>query len=89
MELSERIIATLESQGYTSIDEQQHPSNSRLSPTPFESTATIYVTDGTAILTIGEVEHHLGVGNAVTVPPQTPYSVTVGSSGCQLIVGEK
>jgi hypothetical protein len=89
MELSERIIATLESQGYTSIDEQQHTGNIRLSPTPFESMAIIYVTDGTAIITIGVVEHLLGVGDAVSIPPQIPYLVTVGPSGCQLIIGEK
>jgi hypothetical protein len=89
MELSERIIATLESQGYSSIDEQHYALNTLISPAPFESAAIIYVTDGTAEIAVAGVSHFLSLGESVPIPPRVPYSVTAGPNGCQIVIGEK
>lgn len=89
MELSERIIATLESQGYSSIDEQYYAPNTLISPVPSESTAVIYVTDGTAEIAVAGGSHFLSLGESVSVSPHVPYSITAGPNGCQLVIGEK
>ena len=72
MELSERIIATLESQGYTSIDEQQHAPDASPGPVSSDFSTTIHVTDGIVTVTHGGNAVVLHLGEQVTIPAHIP-----------------
>lgn len=89
MELSERIIAKLESQGCISINEQQYAPNSTFSPAPPAIEIDIYITDGSAEVTFSGITHELHLGEDVTIPAHVPYTLNAGPSGCQVVVGEK
>ena len=89
MELSERIIAKLESQGYVSIDEQQYAPNSTFSPAPSVATNDIYITDGSAKVAFDGVVHELNLGEGITIPSHASYTLTAGPVGCRMVIGEK
>lgn len=89
MELSERVIAKLESQGYSSIEEQQYAPGSSVSPAPLATTVTMYITDGSANITFGGVVCDLNLGESVIIQAPVAYTLTAGPAGCQITIGEK
>ena len=88
MELSERIIQTLEAEGYDSIDEQQHASDTTLSSVISSGKTTIVVTDGEITVTHSEIVRTLTTLDRITIPAQVPYAILVGPLGCQVVIGE-
>ena len=88
MELSERCIQTLETEGYNSIDEQQYAPGTILPTVIATSKTAIIVTDGTITVTYSDIVHTLNSSERITIPAQIPYSILVGGMRCQLVVGE-
>lgn len=88
MELSERCIAILEAEGFNSIDEQYYAAYAILPIVTNPSKTALCVTEGTIVVTIRDSARPLAIGERITIPANTPYSVLVGPALCQLIVGE-
>lgn len=88
MELSERIIATLEKEGFTDIEEITALPNA-VSPeiTP-DSAYVVYVTDGSLKMAIKGVTHELLPGQRYNISVHVPYSITAGPSGCNYILSQ-
>ena len=88
MELSERIIATLESEGFATVSEESLPAHTSL-PTRIATTPTTFVvTDGSIEVRNNKTSNILESGNRFDVPADTPYTIVAGKSGCNYVVGE-
>lgn len=88
MELSERCIAILEVEGFDSIDEQHYPAHAIRPIVTNPSKTAVYVTEGTIVVTLRDSTWPLAIGERITIPANTPFSILVGSALCQLVVGE-
>ena len=89
MELSERIIATLEAAGFPSVFELSDPADT-VSPDQLHSWAiTLVVTDGFLEVKVAGNTRTLKTGDRIDIKAQTPYSVVTGAQGCNYVVGEK
>ncbi len=88
MELSERIIATLEKEGFTDIEEITALPNAVRPEITNDLACVIYVTDGSLTLAIQGVTHELFSGQRYNISVHVPYSITAGLSGCNYILGQ-
>ena len=88
MELSERTIQTLETEGYDSIDEQHHAPGTTLPMVTSPGTTAVCVTDGTITITYADTVRTLTTMQRITIPARVPYAVLVGPRGCQVVIGE-
>ena len=89
MELSERHIQQLESEGYDSVYEWRDEPNTVHEAHAHSHHTTLIVTEGSMTVTIDDTATVCTVGDRYELPPHTKHSVTVGSEGCHYIIGEK
>ena len=88
MELSERIIATLETEGCISVYEETLGAHATLSLRTTVSPIAIVVTDGCLEVTYNDITQQLKSGNRLDILADTTYSIIAGKSGCNYVVGE-
>jgi hypothetical protein len=79
MEFSERCIATLEKEGFSSISEEvaAFAEKDGLSQT----STSLVVTDGSLTVLYGGISHSVHVGDRLDIPAAAPYSLTAGPNG--------
>lgn len=88
MELSERCLQTLEREGWPHVYEWSDAPGTEYSEHSHQDRVVIFVTEGSLTLRIGTETEELCAGDRFDIPAQTLHSATVGSHGCQLVVGE-
>jgi hypothetical protein len=88
MELSERIIATLEAEGCPSVYEETLGSYVTAPLHTPQTLTALVVTDGSIEVTFDNIPHILEPGNRLDIPADTTYSVIAGKTGCNYVVGE-
>lgn len=88
MELSERIIQTLEKEGFSSVYEVSDAANLVHPERNTAAAVAIVVTDGSIMYSINGNSKTLGLGDRLDISRQTTYSATVGLAGCNYVVGE-
>lgn len=89
MELSERYIQQLESEGYVSVYEWQDPPGTVYEEHEHEGKVTVWLTDGSIVFDIGGKKVELNAGDRYDVPSKTKHSAVVGPDGWIVIVGEE
>jgi len=88
MELSERIIATLEAEGCSSVYEETLGAYATSSLHTALTPIVLVVTDGSIEVTFDNSPHIFEPGNRLDVPANTSYSIIAGKAGCNYVVGE-
>lgn len=88
MELSERCIKTLEKEGFTYVYEHQDAPGAIYEELKHEDKVSLFVTEGSFEITISKQVKNLIAGDRFDIAPGVPYSAVVGTSGCQLVIGE-
>jgi len=88
MELSERCIQTLEKEGFPSVYEVQDAPDSIYPEHTHEGKVSLFLTEGTMLVTMGTEITTLTPGDRLNIPKDTPYSAVVGPYGSQIVVGE-
>lgn len=89
MELSERIIQTLENEGFTSVYEVSEVIGTVHKERISAGTMSIVVTDGSIEYAFAGNAGTLRTGNRLDIPACIPYYITAGPAGCNYVVGEK
>lgn len=89
MELSERYIQLLEKEGFLTISEQGGQSGELQTFSASAVSIALLVTDGSLRVVCGAVQRTLQSGDRVDIPVLTPYLLTAGAVGYQMIMGEK
>jgi mannose-6-phosphate isomerase-like protein (cupin superfamily) len=88
MELSERCIAQLEKEGWRHVYEWSDAPGTAYPAHTHTDKVVFFVTEGSFSVEIQGQTHQLRTGDRFDVPPQTPYTMVIGSEGCQYVVGE-
>lgn len=88
MELSERCIAQLEQEGFVHIYEWQEEPGSRFDNRVHDMPTAVYVTEGSAELTLQGSTKTLRTGERLDIEAGVPYSTVAGPTGCQYVAGE-
>ncbi len=88
MELSERCIQTLEKEGFPYVYEWSDKPGTVYQEHSHQDKVTIFLIEGSIELTINGKTQILKAGDRFNIPPLTPHSAVVGTSGCQYVVGE-
>ncbi len=89
MELSERFIQKLESEGFDSVYEWQDAPDTVHTEHSHEYDTAIYVTDGEITFALQGKTKVVAAGQRIDIPAGVPYTATVGAAGAIYIVGEK
>ena len=89
MELSERYIQQLESEGFANVYEWQDPAGTVYEAHKHRGKTVMWLTDGSIELTVGDKIVHLETGDRYDVPPETKHSAKVGQSGWIAIIAEE
>lgn len=89
MELSEKIIAQLESEGFTDIYEWYDEPNTVHGEHSHDNEHSIVVVEGEITFTTDAGDITLGPSERIDVAPSTTHTARVGSSGCKYVVGER
>lgn len=87
MELSERYIAQLEKEGFTSVSEEQDAPGT-VYPEHAHGKAAFYITDGSITFTVNGDTTELKAGDRLDIPANTTHSAVVGPEGAIYILGE-
>jgi quercetin dioxygenase-like cupin family protein len=88
MELSERLIQTLEKEGFPYVYEWKDEPGTVYPEHLHQDKVSIFITDGSLELMIGDERHLLKTGDRFDITPQVLHSGVVGPLGCQYVVGE-
>ena len=88
MELSERFIRQLESEGYESVYEWQDKPEAIYEEHSHESKTSLYVTDGEVTFAVDGKEKKLKAGDRLDIPAGSLHSAVVGPKGCIMVIGE-
>lgn len=88
MELSERFIAKLENEGFTSVYEWQDASGTYYEPIVASGRKVFMVTDGSATIALKTKTTELHAGDRIDIAAGVEYSIAVGSQGWIVIIGE-
>lgn len=88
MELSERIIATLEAEGCTGVCEEQLASGADLPTRSFPTPVTYFVTDGSIVVDHADASRTLTPLDRIDIEANIPHTITAGTNGCNYVVGE-
>jgi quercetin dioxygenase-like cupin family protein len=88
MELSERCIQTLEKEGFPYVYEWKDEPGTVYPEHLHQDKVSIFITEGSLELKIGDESYLLKAGDRFNIPPQVPHSGVVGQEGCQYVVGE-
>lgn len=88
MELSERCIQTLENEGFASVYEWSDGPGVGYAEHQHEAKVTIFVTEGSLLLTVHGETKELLPGDRFDIPPITSHSALAGPAGCQYVIGE-
>ena len=89
MELSERFIKQLESEGFANVFEDQDQPNAVYPPHSHQGKVTLWITDGSMEFTMAGKTSEYNAGDRINVPPGTEHSSTVGPNGAIYIVAEE
>lgn len=89
MELSERYIKQLESEGFASVYEWQDAAGTIYEPHAHKGKVALMVTDGSITFTIDGEEKEIVANQRFDVPVRVEHSAVVGSDGWIVIVGEE
>ncbi len=88
MELSERFIRTLESEGFTYVYEVQDKPGFVYPPHSHDDKVSVYITDGSLTFDFNGEIKEVVANERFDVPPNTEHSVTAGPDGAIYIVGD-
>jgi len=89
MELSERYIQKLESEGFAAVYEWQDPAGTAYLEHAHRGKVSFFVTDGSIVVTINGETKEVKANERYNVPPNTNHSVVVGPEGWIGIIGEE
>ena len=89
MELSERYIKQLESEGFASVYEWQDPAGTVYEEHEHQGKTTVWLTDGSIVFDINGEKKELQAGDRYDVPPKTKHTAVVGPEGWIVIVAEE
>ncbi len=89
MELSERFIRTLESEGFASVYEHQDKPGTVYEPHSHTGKVSLYVTDGSITFDIDGEKKEVVANERFNVPVGVEHSDVVGPEGWIVIVGEE
>ena len=89
MELSERFIAELEREGFTTVYEWQDKPDKIYEEHSHDAKVSFYVTDGSITFDFSGVKKVLKAGERLDIPPNTRHSAVVGKEGVIYIIGEE
>ena len=89
MELSERYIKQLESEGFTSVYEWQDSPGTVYKEHEHQGKTVVWLTDGSITFHINGEDKTLYAGDRFDIPPQTKHSAVVGPQGWIVIVAEE
>ncbi len=89
MELSERYIKQLESEGFASVYEWQDAPGTVYEEHEHQGKTTVWLTDGSITFDFSGKKKELQAGNRLDIPPYTKHSAKVGPNGWIVIVGEE
>jgi len=87
MELSERYIQKLESEGFTHVYDWQDAANTIYKEHAHGDKTVIIITDGSMEVTLDGEKKVLSMHDRLDIPPKVKHSVIVGPSGCGYVVG--
>ena len=89
MELSERYIQKLESEGFASVYEWQDPAGTVYEPHSHKGKVSLYVTAGSVTFDFLGEKKEIKAGERFDVPVGSEHSAVVGPQGWIVIVGEE
>ena len=89
MELSERYIQKLESEGFANVYEWQDSAGTVYPEHAHQGRVSFFVTDGSIVVTINGETKEVKANERYNVPPTVPHSVVVGPEGWIVIIGEE
>ena len=89
MELSERFIRQLESEGFASVYEWKDPPGTEYDDHEHQGQVTVCLTDGSITFDFDGEKKSFKAGDRFDVPPKTKHSAVVGPDGWIVIVGEE
>jgi quercetin dioxygenase-like cupin family protein len=88
MELSERVIRTFESEGYSSVYEHQDSAGAVYEEQSSATDKAVFVTDGSITYSLNGRAKELTAPKRLDIPANTPHSALVGPNGCIMILAE-
>ena len=89
MELSERYIRTLESEGFASVYEWEDPAGTVYPEHSHKGKVSLYVTDGSVTFDFEGEKKEVKQNERFDVPVGAKHSAVVGPKGWIVIVGEE
>lgn len=89
MELSERYIQKLESEGFAHVYEWQDPAGTVYPEHVHKGKVSFFITDGSISITIDGETKEIKANERYNVPPDVSHSVVVGPEGWIVIIGEE
>ncbi|MDA8596778.1 cupin domain-containing protein [Candidatus Pacebacteria bacterium] len=89
MELSERFIQQLESEGFARVYDDSDPAGTTYPPHEHQGKVTLMITDGSITFTIAGKTTEYEAGDRIDIPPQTEHSCEVGPEGLIYVVAEE
>jgi quercetin dioxygenase-like cupin family protein len=89
MELSERAIQTLESEGFINVYEHQDAAGTEYPEHSHQGKVSVFVTDGSITFDFSGEKKEITAPRRFNIPPSTPHSAKVGPAGCILIIAEE
>ncbi len=88
MELSERFIKQLESEGFDTVYEHQDSAGKIYEAHSHPYPTSLYITDGDMTVTIDEVEYYVAQNKRFDIPAGVEHAVEIGPAGAIYIIGE-
>ena len=89
MELSERYIKQLESEGFAPVYEWQDKPGTVYEEHEYQGKTTLWLTDGSIEINVEGESITLKAGDRYDIPPRTKHSAVVSPNGWIAIVGEE
>ena len=89
MELSERFIKQLESEGFARVFEDADPPGTEYPAHMHKGKVTLWITDGEVDFTIADETKTYAAGDRIDIPPDTAHSCVVGARQLIYIVAEE
>lgn len=89
MELSERIIQTLENEGFARVFEDSDEPGTSYPAHAHQGKVTLWITDGEVDFTIDGEQKTYKAGDRIDIPPGVQHSCTVGPEKLIYIVAEE
>lgn len=88
MELSERCIQMLEREGFPYISERSDAPHTRYEINSQNARAVVFVTEGKLSIEQAGSTTYVQAGDRIAILPHISYRLTIGDTGCQILIGE-